>query len=312
MDILCVGLVVSDILVKPVRRNIFENDTNYVDYVHYKLGGDAFNVASGVKKAGLDVALAGAVGKDASGEKIKDATCKLGIKDCISEKSDVATATSIVLIEENGERHFAYYPGSNRMLNKDDVLYLLDQNPKMLHISGVLALENLDKELKLIFQEAKKRGITTSMDVTNDIDNKWFEKISDAMEYVDIFIPSLTEAQKLSGDTNLEGIVSFFDNFQFESFVVKLGEEGCFVKTKDEQFTLAPIPVGEVCDTTGAGDNFVAGFLAARLKGLDIYDSAVVASVSASFCISKIGAEPGFKDWDELFKISEKHLRRKI
>ena len=231
-----------------------------------------------------------------------------GIGNRITEIANQSTATSIVLITANGERHFAYYSGANQYLNKNHILPLLDEHPKILHISSALALKELDSELKELFVAAKDKKIVTSMDVTNDASGQWLKKIDEALYHIDIFMPSLVEAIAISSYSKLEDIVDFFSKYPIKILIIKLGAEGCFVKTQDRQFTLKPVSVDKVVDTTGAGDNFVAGFMAGLLRGLSVFNAVVLGSTAAGFCMSKTGAAPGFKNWEELISFGEKYF----
>lgn len=78
--------------------------------------------------------------------------------------------------------------------------------------------------------------------------------------------------------------------------VVKLGAEGCLVHDRPGGRTFrVPAHPAAVVDTTGAGDSFCGGFLAARLgMGLDVEAAARAGAVAASFAVEGRGAEPMF------------------
>ncbi|MDO8685821.1 MAG: carbohydrate kinase family protein, partial [Clostridiales bacterium] len=79
MDILCIGLMVCDIIIKPVNKEIFEMDTVRIDTLKITSGGDAFNAAINMAKLGLDVGLVGKVGSDILGEYLISEADKSGI-----------------------------------------------------------------------------------------------------------------------------------------------------------------------------------------------------------------------------------------
>ena len=70
MDLLCAGLLVSDILIRPIDVSVFEKDTFTIESLNYCVGGDALNVAMAANRTGLEVCLVGAVGNDLSGKNI--------------------------------------------------------------------------------------------------------------------------------------------------------------------------------------------------------------------------------------------------
>jgi len=70
--------------------------------------------------------------------------------------------------------------------------------------------------------------------------------------------------------------------------------------------------VKRVIDTTGAGDSFCSGFLAAYSKGLDFKKCALVGNAAGAHCVMAKGATEGIKSYDEIMSfINEKILCRK-
>lgn len=64
-------------------------------------------------------------------------------------------------------------------------------------------------------------------------------------------------------------------NFGVKEIIVKRGADDCFVVTQDQQHTVAALKVDAVVDTTAAGDSFSAGYLAKRILGGDVAESAL-------------------------------------
>jgi sugar/nucleoside kinase (ribokinase family) len=77
-----------------------------------------------------------------------------------------------------------------------------------------------------------------------------------------------------------------------EEAIVTRGPKGAFVGSAAAQIEVAARPLGEVVDTTGAGDLFAAGYLYGRTNGYSLQDSAMIASVAAGEIISHVGARP--------------------
>ena len=66
IKILCVGLMVCDLLIKPVTRETLSADSAKAEAIRMLVGGDAFNVASNLSALGTETTLYSAVGEDAS------------------------------------------------------------------------------------------------------------------------------------------------------------------------------------------------------------------------------------------------------
>ena len=56
---------------------------------------------------------------------------------------------------------------------------------------------------------------------------------------------------------------------------------------------------GPVVDTTGAGDSWLAGFLAGILRGQNVYQSALLGAATAACCVTGLGATDGLRDFDQ-------------
>ena len=84
--------------------------------------------------------------------------------------------------------------------------------------------------------------------------------------------------------------------------IIKLGPRGCAIFTGEREFHCPAFPV-EVKDTTGAGDTFVAGFLAARLEGADLPEAGRFANAAGALNVQQIGGSAripsyaGVQEW---------------
>lgn len=303
MDVISAGLIVADIIVSPLDRSVFDRDTIRIDPLRYCSGGDAFNVAINIKKMGLDSCVAGVIGNDMSGDFIKKTAFEFGIN---TEKLDVSeqisTATSIVLCEASGERHFAYNGMANDKFDGNGLDDTFLKRAKLIHIGSTMALKSLDGDrLTRLFKSAKRLGLMTSMDATSDSDNLWYEKIKGALPYTDIFIPSYDEALNITGKRDYRDITEFLIGCGVKTAGVKLGKDGCFIKSGGEECRLPAYKTDKVVDTTGAGDAFVSGFLTGVIRKMSLEDCARLGSANANFCIREFGAVANTKSFKETY-----------
>ena len=79
MKVLCAGLIVCDVLAKPISKEVLEADTSTADYIVLRGGGDAFNVAVNLTSLGVDASLAGRIGEDDMGDWLKRHTETYGV-----------------------------------------------------------------------------------------------------------------------------------------------------------------------------------------------------------------------------------------
>ncbi len=116
------------------------------------------------------------------------------------------------------------------------------------------------------------------------------------LPYVDYFVPSYEEAVSITGRKTPEAIVEAFKKAGAPNVVgVKLAERGCYISDGKKARYVKACPVKNVVDATGAGDAFVAGFVAGALRGLDPFSSARLANAVAASCVSAVGASTAIK-----------------
>lgn len=302
MDVLCVGLMVCDIIIKPVDINVFYVDSTLLETLKMASGGDSLNVAINMAKLGLCVSLVGRVGNDMFGEFLINEARKYDVvTDGIIKSDEYSTSTSIVLVDKAGERHFAYYGKANDSLCAKDVDVSLMKEASIVHIGSAMALNNLDGSgITELFKMAKSLGKITSLDVTWDSSGKWLEKIEDALQYTDIFMPSYDEAKKITKLEKPEEMTEFFRKYGLKILVVKLGSEGCYISDFTNEYHIRTFNNVKVYDTTGAGDAFVSGFLTGITKGFSLYDCGVLGNAVASQCVTELGATSWNKSLSEI------------
>ena len=100
-----------------------------------------------------------------------------------------------------------------------------------------------------------------------DTYKKGFDGIKQVFPFLDYFLPNYDEALYLTGEREPGRQADALLKAGCGAVVVKLGKEGCFLAAGGTKKTIPPCPARRV-DTSGAGDNFVAGFLTGPQQGL--------------------------------------------
>jgi ribokinase len=90
--------------------------------------------------------------------------------------------------------------------------------------------------------------------------------------------------------------------------VIKCGPEGCVALSEGFEYASPGFPA-EVVDTTGAGDAFVSGFLAARERGFALPECLDVANAAGAVCVGRVGASGTLSDFDQLARMVESRGR---
>jgi sugar/nucleoside kinase (ribokinase family) len=301
MDVLCVGQLAADILVRPVDRVDYGVDTKRVEGIDIKNGGDCLNVALGLAKLGGSVGFAGLVGDDQLGAYLRGVIEEAGIDARgLATTAEARTCSCLVLINSHGERTFFYYGGANDLFSGAQLAPALVEEAAIVHVGGTYLLPRFDGEgAASLFAAARARGKLTSMDVTWDTTGRWLSVIEPCLPHLSLFMPSIREAEKIAGTDRPPEIARFLQSRGVGTVVVKLGEQGCYVKPPAEEGFTVPAFATQVVDTTGAGDSFVAGFLTGILRKWELKKSAAFACAVAALNIRKIGATAGIPTFDE-------------
>jgi sugar/nucleoside kinase (ribokinase family) len=116
--------------------------------------------------------------------------------------------------------------------------------------------------------------------------------VEPALPHLDFFLPSVAEARKISGEEEPSRIAAFALARGVKALGLKLGDEGCYLRSRDVEVTIPPFQV-VAQDATGAGDSWVAGFLTGILHGWDLAEVGRFANAVGAMCVTRIGATTG-------------------
>jgi sugar/nucleoside kinase (ribokinase family) len=301
-DIVCVGILVADVLGKPVDSLPEKGKLGLVDKMSLQIGGCAANVAIDLAKLGLKTTVIGKIGDDNFGKFLLDTlnSEKVDVSGLKVDKN-VSTSASMVMISGDGERSILHSLGANAKFGFDDINPEVVKKSKILLIAGTFLMPDFDGEgTEKLLTFAKENGVLCCMDTAWDSKGQWIKKIEASLKYLDWFMPSYDEACEMSGKTKPEEIAQFFNSKGVKNVIVKLGNEGCFVKPGNEKGYLVPaFNKVKAIDTSGAGDSFCAGFIAGLYKGWAITVCAKFANAVGAHCIMQIGTTAGIKSIEE-------------
>lgn len=312
--IVCIGSVTTDIIVSPVDSVPPPGTLRAVKSTSTHVGGCAANAAIDLAKLGVSVALACQVGNDAFGDFVLSRASAAGADVSCVVRGKEQTTSSVVCVSSEGERSFLYYPGSTSAFTADCLPDPLPGDCEIVFVAGAMLLDSFDGEpCAKYLEKARQQGKYTVMDTAWDFDDVWLPKIAAALPGLDLFMPSLDEAQKLSGKTDPAEIADFFFDMGVKSVIIKLGKDGAyFCPTPGERFTLPICAKVKVADTTGAGDSFCAGFLCGLSQGWDFRKSGEFAHAVGSLCVMEIGASTGIRPIPEVLEFMKQHKEREL
>ena len=238
MDVLSLGIYVVDVLGRPIDEFPEKGKLVLFDELEIHTGGCANNTAIALTRLGLSAGAMGKVGTDAFGDLILQKLMDNGV-DTVGMQQDPGSSTSFtfVAVASDGERTFYHYIGANGELCEADLDWEVIKSAKILHIAGALVMPRFDgAPMANVLQKAKTVGITTSLDTVYDATGKWMETLEPCLPYVDMFMPSIVEAQYLTGLSDAREIAQFLRrNYGIHTIAIKMGEDGSYVSTPERE-----------------------------------------------------------------------------
>jgi 2-dehydro-3-deoxygluconokinase len=121
-----------------------------------------------------------------------------------------------------------------------------------------------------------------------DVRGRWLKLIQPALAHTDFIFPNCDEGRQLTGESEPAAIAAGLGRLGVKTVIVKLGAAGCYVKSAQDSFISPGFAVQPV-DTTGAGDCFAAGFLAAICRGQSLADAARYANAAGALATLGLG-----------------------
>src|ERR1700712_482750 len=237
------------------------------------LGSSGAITAAALASLGLDVAVCGTVGDDDLGALVLTMLNDLGVDvGYVRRLPARRTGITVVLTRSDGDRALMTYPGTMADFTPGHVPPELLAQTRHVHVSSIFLQNGLAPELTGLLA-TRPAGVTCSLDPGWDPDEKW-GAVTSVLPQLDWLLPNANECLAIAGvaappDTDL----SVADGASLlarcgPSVVVKLGAAGALLIPAGGG---APVRVNGIerrpLDTTGAGDNFNAGFIAAALDG---------------------------------------------
>ena len=298
VDVVCVGILVADVIVRPVAQLPEPGTLGFVEAIELRGGGCALNTSSALARLGLASAALGKVGRDTFGDFVLRLLDERAVDaDGVLRDPELPTSASVALVDPAGKRTFLHVRGANAALAADE----LGERPiagRALHVAGALVLDGLDGEPTAeLLAEARSRGIHTSVDPVFDPDGRW-ERLLPALPHCDLVTPGLAEAQGITGEREAARAAARLRELGARTAAVTLGADGCYVSGDGFEGHVPAVPVDPV-DGTGAGDAFAAGFLYGALAGWPLERCARFANAAGALATTAIGAFEGVGTLEE-------------
>ena len=196
----CVGILVADVIVEPVKNYPEKGVLELVNSITMDNGGNAMTAAINLRKLGVESSMVGMVGDDMFGEFLTGRLAKAGIDTSGVKVSDnVQTSASVLMIDKTGERSFFHCKGTNAVLTSADIDYDAVDKCDMVFVTGSFLMDSFDGvETMEFLKRCKEMGKTTFLDVCWDAKGNWGKVLDVCLPYLDFFMPSIDEAVEIA------------------------------------------------------------------------------------------------------------------
>jgi sugar/nucleoside kinase (ribokinase family) len=309
-DVCVVGELNPDLILYGVPSDPKPDHEYLVDGFRLTLGSSAAIFAHNLGALGTRVAMVSKVGADALGEMCLGwlRAASVDTSRVVRSDKNIATGLSVILAHP-GHRFILTYPGTIFDLAYDDLNLDFVFSARHLHVASYYLNRALRPRMAELFREAKRRGLSTSLDTNDDPEGKWVSDLLDVLPHVDIFFPNEREAKFIAHTDDVANAIDTLAG-KVRTIVVKLGAAGALAREGKQEWRCERIPV-KALDTVGAGDSFDAGYIHKFLAGAAPQECLDYANLTGAFSTTHEGGTEAFRNRDSLtqFLAERAHAR---
>ncbi len=258
-------------------------------------GGSAGNTMAGFASFGGQGGFIGKVADDDLGKTFQHDLRSMGIQfDTQPLIMGAKTGRCLILVTPDAQRTMNTFLGASVELNADDVDEALIAKAKVTYLEGYLfdreqAKQAFIRAAELAHNAGHRVALTLSDPFCVDRHRSDFLRLVES--HVGILLANEEEIKSLYMQENFEDAISAVSD-HVEIAAITRGEKGAVIISKGEQIKIDAAPVENVIDTTGAGDQFAAGFLYGFTEEKDLTTCGKLGALAAAEVIGHMGPRP--------------------
>ncbi len=289
--VLVVGDVMTDIIVVPDGPIVPGSDRRAA--INTRPGGSGANQAVWMGAAGVHVLFAARVGAN-DRAMYENYFRGLDVVPVLAGDKDLSSGVLVTLLDASGERSFLTDRGANLNLCPSDLPDNLLDGVELVMLSGYSFFAPGPRAaVQGLLRAARKAGIAIAIDPAS---TGFLEEVGPGqfLEWVgagDWLFANEAEAEMLSGSANLEEQMQRL-GAQFAHVTIKRGRFGAVLGGSTGIALTRAAPIVRAVDTTGAGDAFAAGFIAALMKGQSHEQCLVAGIENGARAVQFVGGQP--------------------
>jgi sugar/nucleoside kinase (ribokinase family) len=286
--------LIDEFRAKELLKALADNQQT-MSHLHEVAGGSAANTMAGLASLGGNGLFLGKVSADRLGEVFGKSMSATGIEfHNGAGQSSASTASSMIAVTPDGQRSMNTFLGACREITPDDVDEEKVSQARVLYIEGYLWDEEKAKQATLKAIAAMKGAggrIALSLSDPFCVGRFRDEFLHLLDKDVNILFANEDEATALFQADNFDGVIEGAKKWGGIAALTR-SAKGCVIVEEGQVHEVPAAPVARVIDTTGAGDQFAAGFLYGMTHGKGLADCGRLGALAAAEVISHYGARP--------------------
>ncbi|MDE0521137.1 MAG: ribokinase [Boseongicola sp.] len=265
-------------------------------------GGKGSNQAVAAARAGGNVHFVTRLGKDAFADIALETWRSAGVTPVVTQHSDSYTGAAFIFVDDRtGDNAIIVSPGAAREISVEDV-----EARRTLIESASILVTQLEQPIDAAFRAleiARGAAVRTILNPAPAADLP-----SGMLSLCDFVTPNESEAEGLTQIpvANVEDADRAADAILAagaEAAIITLGEHGALYKDVSGSVHVPAVTVGEVVETTGAGDAFNGGFATALAEGQTPVDAVRFACAAAGISVTRPGTAPSMPSRREIDRL---------
>ena len=312
LDVIGIGNAMVDALIpstkEEVEKNqINRNSMNLIDeelknnlHKNYSVkemagGGSVGNSMFGIISLGGKGSFIGKIKEDKIGIFLQQDMIREGLRFPLEFTSpNISTGCCTIFVEEDGTRTMCTFLGAGILIGPEDIHPEQIKNHQIAYLEGYLwdnekAKQAMQKMVNICEKDKQQIAFTLSDLFCVDRHRNSFEQL--IKNHVDILFSNEEEICSMAQSSSIEDGIAYAKSLNIIS-IITLAEKGSLILNKDKVIEVSAKKVNKVVDTTGAGDQYAAGFLYGLAKEKSLAECGRLGSIAAAEVISHYGGRP--------------------
>jgi sugar/nucleoside kinase (ribokinase family) len=298
-DYASIGFYTFDCLGWPFTAVPPGGGTNFIDELTLAVSGAAGTAAIAASKMGLKTLAVGGAGSDLMGDWVLKRLQHFGVDiSAMQQQEGWKTSSSIVTTRRDGSRPALHMKGATADFYVDDAMMNQVIDAKVVHIGGIGLMKKMDRGRNAeLMKRAKQNGAMTTVDIFAG-SKEDMPAVAMVLPHTDYFMPSIEEAQALTGLADMGEMARHFIGLGVKCCVFTLGGDGAYYHhAGGSVFKIPAFDIAVKC-TCGCGDAFNAGFAVGLNKGLDPETTVRFAQATSALNATGLGSQAGVESFE--------------